>query len=990
MKNIFTLSLSCLIVISLSAQTGPAGVGSAANNVIWLNADILTYSTVPFISAWPDQSGNGNDFTQSTSSRQPKRVTYPGFNGLRFDGGDWVNRGAVGALNTTNHTQYIVYNGFKPNHTGILFNSSFTQSSQFFRTYRSGGNINSWVLTNSLGTRQNTTTNSSSFQIISSYWDGAAQTWNSYKNGTSFGSKTGANGNPTGNYLNTVGAAANGSYRFDGDIGEIIIYNTVLNSAQRNIVDNYLSSKFGVTVSNDMYTYDGAHKYGLIGIGQEADGNNLTAQGKGIVEISVGSLSNGDYVLTGHNNTNLSTTTNDMPPSITGGSRLSRTWRTAFTGTPGNVDIVYDVSSLTLPAGSYYLLVESNNGVFNDGDVVTYGPFADVGGLVTFSGITLAEGDYFTLGTGSGAGIASIKTGDWDVASTWSCSCIPGSTDDVTVTLGHTVSATTITNVNDLTVNGTLNTLTTGNFNIKGDYTINASGSASHKAVTFNGSSAQDITSSASGTITFKNLYVTNSSGVTFQSGNFSVSGSLSITNGPLQNVGGNVTLLSNSSATAVILNGSGGFSGKFIIQRYISQRNASWGDLSSPVSTNHLRDWDSNPAGTAAELLMCGVNGFSGTCGGWNSVYDYDEGTQTYVAVTDTSYALTAGTGVEIWLEDTAGTLYNKTFDSRGTPNFGSVVVPVQTSWNLIGNPYQAWVSYSAISKPTIPGPYYIWNTNNASYDVNFSGVIPPNQAVWVESSSAGNVTFTESAKTGSGSSVFYKEAQAPYVEAILKVKSNKTQYAHELKLHLNPLASIALDNYDASFLPSRIHEAPSITAVSENNSKPLAVVSFNNENNVLIPITIRSGEAGTYVLEAIDFEAFNEAYKVVELYDHQTHQKYNLKEVTTMEIDLSLQEDENRFQLRLSNDVYAIENQQLDVTVYKSNEFTIIEFNQDEMDNSYEVSIVNLLGQKVINDYTNVTSTKLLIPNNQLPKGLNVVSVRSQNGILIKKINY
>jgi len=987
MKKLYPF-LFLLLTTPLFSQTGPGGVGNSSNNVIWLNGDIFTYSTDPNISSWDDQSGNSNDFIQNNSSNQPSRSTYSGFYALRFDGADFIRRGATAGLNANTNTQYIVYNGYRPNHVGILYESSFTQSSQFFRTFRLFGNVKSWVLDASLNTVSNQVSNSSAFQIVSSVWDGNAQTYQSYKDGSLIGSQIGANGNPTGNNSNTIGAASNNSYKFDGDIGEVIVFNTAINSAQRNIIDNYLSSKYSISIANDMYTYDGTHKYQLFGIGQESDGNNLTAQGAGVVEISVGSLNDGDYILAGHNNNNLSITTNDVPPSIAGGSRLSRTWRSSVSGTPGTVDIVYDVSSITsLPSGSYYLLVESNNGVFNDGDVVTYGPFADAGGLVTFSGVTLAEGDYFTLASGFNGTIISINSGGWFSPTTWNCNCVPTSTDDVIVSSGHSVVAKTTTSVNNLTIEGTLNASPSGSFSIKGDLVVNSGGVFTSKVVYFNGTSAQNMTNSSS-TISFQTLIMNNSNGLSIQSGSFSVSNSITVTNGSLQNVGGTFTLLSTSSNTAVIINGSGGFSGEFVVQRFISQRNASWGDLSSPVSGNHLRDWDSNPAGSAPELLMCGVSGISGECGGWNSVYDYNEVTQAYDAVTDTSYALATGYGIELWLEDTLSTLYDKTFDSRGTPNYGDIVVPVQTSWNLLGNPYQAWINYSTLTKPTISGAYYIWNTNNGSYDVAFSGSIPPNQAFWVESTGAGNVTFSESDKLGSGSSVFYKQANDGYVESILKVKSNETEYAHELKIHLNPMAMMALDNYDASFKASRIIEAPSITAISSNSSKPLSIISFNKENNINIPITI-TGVEGNYFIEAISFENLNNEYKVVELVDSKTNKTYDLKNVQKIEVYISNEEDENRFQLNLSNDIYGNVLGLNGVNIYKNSEFTIIEFD-NVLDQNYQVSIVNMLGQKIINDYTNINTNKLLIPNNQIPKGLNVVSVRSKNGNLIRRINY
>ena len=995
MKNLFTLLLT-LGSFSIIAQTGPGGVGNSTNNVFWLDGNLVTVGTHPNITAWTDQSGNGNNFSQATSTKQPTVVNYTAFKGVRFDGGDWLNTAGIGALNTNTHSQFIVYNGNRANHTGMLYENSFTQSNQLIRTFRtSDGNVRSWVLNSTGGIVANITTNSSAFQMVSSVWDGNAQTFNSFKNGTSIGSQVGANASPTGNYKNSIGAAQNGAYPFTGDMGEVIVYNTVLNSAQRTIIDNYLASKYSIAISNDKYSYDATHKYQVIGIGAEADGNNLAAQGAGIIELSVGSLTTGDYILTGHNNTSLSTNTNDVPVDIAGGSRLSRTWRVDVTGSTTTADVIFDISSLTLPTGSYYLLVESANGIFNDGGVVEYGPFADVAGLVTFSGVSFADGDYFTIASGSNIGITSAQTGYWDVASTWDCGCIPTITDNVTITSGHVVTARTGIEINDLIIAGTLNTSATPTFNVNGNYTVNGAGSATHKTINFKGTSTQNITNNSASTVNIVSLYINNAANVGLYTGSFAISNLLSIGAGELQNISGTCTLLSTSLRTCVLFNATGtGISGQFILQRYISQRSAGWGDLSSPVTNNHLSDWDSNPAHTVHELYMCGVNGISGTCGTWNSVYSFDAATQTYPAITDTNYVLTPGTGIELWLADDNDFLYNTTFDSRGTPNYGNVAVPVLNSWNLVGNPYQAFVNFNSLTKPTINSTYYIWSTASGTYDAKTAGQIPPHQGFYVESVGAGTLTFTEASKNYSASSIFYKttpqEDVEPYTftEAILKVKNNQLSYAHELKLRINELAKTTLDEFDASFLPSRITAAPSITAFSESSNKPLAIVSFNPTNEVIVPISIKTGVSGQLTIEAINFENFTNVYKNVTLVDTKTNTFYNLKTQKELTVDLTTEEDDARFELRLSNNLAVASIGDFNVIIYKNQEFTIIE--TSDFVEGYTVSIVNVLGQKVMDDMVNTTTNRLLIPNSLLPKGVNLITVKDKNNSIVKKLIY
>lgn len=994
MKTFISFAFSLFLIGITYAQTGPAGVGNSSNNVIWLNSETYTFSSIPNVSAWPDQSGNGNDFVQATSSRQPHRVTYYGHQALRFDGGDWIRNGGAAGLNSANHTQYIVYNGNKANHTGIIYDGSFAESSQFYRTYRTGGNVNTWTLNGSGGTEQNSTANNSAFQIISSVRDGSAETWTSFQNGTSFGTQTGVDGSPSGNFRNTIGAAQNSGYRFDGDIGEVIMYNAALNSAQRTILDNYLSSKFKIAIVNDNYAYDVglSHQYQLFGVGQEADGNNLVAQGQGIVEIDASGtgMANGEYILSGHDNTDLSQTTNDVPAAISGGTRITRTWRVGVTGAPGAVDVNVDVSGLPLSAGAYYFLVD-DDGDFSNGGTTEHGPVVDVGGIASFSGVSFSDGNYYSIGTSNGSAIVSVQTGYWDVAGTWNCNCVPGASDDVTITSGHTVTARTTTNVNNIDIDGSLNTQTTGSFNVKGDYTVNATGTVVHKTILFNGSGTQNLTNNSATPADLASVVVANN--IDIVSGAFEVTNSANVSTGQFSNTGGSCTFVSDGSSTAVIVNGAGGFSGNFTMQRHISTRNASWGDLSSPVSGLTLGQWDSDQSGTVTEIYMSNVGGVDGNAGNFFSVWDWNEATQSYDSIIDTSYTLPVGKSIEIWLEDSNSTWEAKTIDSRGTPNSGSIPIGVVNSWNLVGNPYHAFIDWSDLTKPTLNNTYYIWNTNNASYDAKTSGLIPPNQGFWVESVGAGTLTFTESAKTGSGQSIFYRsEEPVEFTELKLKVTSDVNTFAHELKLRLNNLATAGYDEYDGSFLKSRVYEAPSITTFANDAQKELAISSFNYQDEINLPIKINVGVTGEYFIEPINVEVLSLDFEYIELIDHQTGMVYNLKGATKGGVSVEIDENENteRFTLRLSNlngsatvDADAI------VDIYKNSTHTIIEI--DNVDLNYEVSIYNAIGQKVMENIMNTGSDKLMIDNNKFPQGMNIITVRTRDGkVVSEKLTY
>ena len=84
-----------LAAFSSVGQTGPAGVGSPATNVLWLKADAGTSTSTNGspLASWTDQSGNGVVLSQSNAAQRPQFVSsfMNGFPAIEFD-----NNGASG------------------------------------------------------------------------------------------------------------------------------------------------------------------------------------------------------------------------------------------------------------------------------------------------------------------------------------------------------------------------------------------------------------------------------------------------------------------------------------------------------------------------------------------------------------------------------------------------------------------------------------------------------------------------------------------------------------------------------------------------------------------------------------------------------------------------------------------------------------------------------------------------------------------------------
>ncbi len=89
-KNAYILSTLIISTISISAQTGPGGVGSTVTNTLWLQADDISQADGTSVSTWADRSGNGNDATQLSGANQSTYQTAEigGRSVVRLDGVD--------------------------------------------------------------------------------------------------------------------------------------------------------------------------------------------------------------------------------------------------------------------------------------------------------------------------------------------------------------------------------------------------------------------------------------------------------------------------------------------------------------------------------------------------------------------------------------------------------------------------------------------------------------------------------------------------------------------------------------------------------------------------------------------------------------------------------------------------------------------------------------------------------------------------------------
>ncbi len=389
----------------LKAQS-PGGV---SGSTFWVRADAGVTGTTN-VNPWADQSGTINNLTQSVGANQPSLVNSDiNFNpSINFSASSTVMSPATPGANlnstvfavakpTVNTTWRTMFRGTATDHPMIVEAGS-----------------------NRLGYYDN---DNGAFQNSGFTWtqnEAAVMTMemrsgdvNFRKNGTQ-GSSI-ATINLAGINMDYFGNYQSGGQQF-GKIAEVIIFNTssALTTTEKRKVESYLAVKYGITLTHDYITADAAtttwnittnatYSNNITGIGRDDltgldQRKSLSINSTGCVTLDKGGAfgTDKDFVLWG-DDAAVGTSAN-VPSSYV--MRSNRIWKTAVTGTPGNVGFSVDLSILGLPntgiASDYALMIDANTD-FSSGSTIHTTGASLVGSTLSFTGVTLSNNNYFTI-----------------------------------------------------------------------------------------------------------------------------------------------------------------------------------------------------------------------------------------------------------------------------------------------------------------------------------------------------------------------------------------------------------------------------------------------------------------------------------------------------------------------------------------------------------------------------------------------------------------
>lgn len=676
-----------------------------------------------------------------------------------------------------------------------------------------------------------------------------------------------------------------------------------------------------------------------------------------------------------------------------------------LTATASGNSVIYNNSLITeiLPTTYYDLTVNANSTKILKGNTAVL--------------------NHFILGTGT-TNVLNMGNFNLTVGGNWDNNANTTLTNQGVITF-NTSGSQTISRAggnevfSNMVVNGTGTTLLNKNIDISqsltinngtldinaSNFTINLGGNLVNNAtlncragnINVNGSSAQTI--SGTSNTRFYNLTLNNSAGLTINSPQ-SLSNILTVTSGNF-NSNGNFTLLSDASSTARIAPVTGSFSGTMAIQKFISGRVKGWHDLSSPVQSTTINDWDD-------EMYMSGIGPYDGIVGpagvdgntgnNFKSVYTYSEPQAKYIEVTGSSTPLQVGIGYETWLADDQTSWFAKVIDTRGVPNFGTKVISCSFAgpgsakgYNLIGNPFASAITFSACTRTRVNANILFLDGSGNVTSYGSNATIPAHQGFWViANGAAASISIPENAKSTDVTTSHYRKNEDYGIKMVFSTPM--LPYYNENTINFETGAGLGFDNdLDAPYIKSPIRSAPAMFMINnENNGQMITNAIGTDADEVTIPLGYYAPLEGVYYIQPNVLNTNGYNYTWIE--NTKTGEKFDLNS----SIAVAGKEDDinTDYVLHLSKLSNSSTQSQTafanDLTVFNTENTVNIKANKSDHVLSI-ISIFDLSGKLILEKNNvfvgagNITSINI----DELAKGMYIVHINDEsNNILSKKI--
>jgi hypothetical protein len=183
-------------------------------------------------------------------------------------------------------------------------------------------------------------------------------------------------------------------------VAEVILYNTSLNTTERELVENYLSSRYNISVPSDYYVYEATHENDIAGIGRTTSSDTHLSSYSDILglEITASDFADGTFAMLGHDLGSTSFSTSETPNGDSDLQKIGREWRVDLSGAASeDMTVNLDLTGFSLPSGfgDYGIMVDSDGDFTAD---AAFYPVSNVSGDdYEATGVTIDDGDYVTI-----------------------------------------------------------------------------------------------------------------------------------------------------------------------------------------------------------------------------------------------------------------------------------------------------------------------------------------------------------------------------------------------------------------------------------------------------------------------------------------------------------------------------------------------------------------------------------------------------------------
>lgn len=989
-NDVFTLGYS--IFNGVVGYKGPGGVGNTDGSTelsLWLDANTISgVTTGNRLTTWNDNSGKNNNATQGFN---PYRGTYNtnqinGYPSINFDGSNdsytvtytpvagSADRTIMAVINNAQNSpsrsyRHVVHYGNNSTNQayGIAYKTLNSQTG-------GGTNIGNHYWGNGLS-GSIAFTNATTI-INTEYGSGVDSV---YVNNGFSGRKTVALSTGNGNLQ--IGSRINGGNEYmQGQIGEVIVFNSKVNDAQRIIIDNYLAAKYGVTLaSNDFYNEDGVANgnfdHDVAGIGQATDGTkHQDSQGTGIIRINTpSSLVNDSYLFWGRDNKNAISFASS--PAYT--QRLSTKWRVSKRNNLGTVTVEVDFTGIDIsakqPCAPFKLVVDNNSDLASPTAVYNFTNIT--GNIYRATGVNFADNDYFTIEYVDTVVIDNTRA--YNGAGTLS---VPNTTDNCYKLLVKNTANGTVT----LTENATV----------------------------------KEIEVEAGGTLVVNDNV------------------RLQVTNGLVNN--GEIRLLGTSQLIQTHIgtkqvSGSGNL---YKDKRGVLTNVYQSGYWTSPVTTNGstftiagvLKDGTSPTTATSnpSDINFTAANVLDGAT--TNPITISGRWLAKLINATDWTRQINPNTEVfnpgEGWNMKSTGRAGGQNFTFKGIPNDGSYVSTIGSArLSLLGNPYPSALDadqFITDNTSAINGTLYLFDSEgvnshnripyNQGYATRVFGIGNPKsaggktpgkyidvgQAFFVVRNASGNgiVSFRNSQRAFNTSSEFFSrpsnfedKTDFPIIRLGLEFNiQNNRKFRRIVSVGFRGLTN----NYEVGYEAEMFDRHPTDFGLAVNNRKePFVITGVANFNaNMEIPLQVfldETKEVSFNVEEMLNLSTNVYIKDIVE------NKYYN---ITTQPktIKLSAGDYLKRFSVvftkpenSLSVDKDNIEER---TTVFVNNSLNKLVVQKPSNTKIEEIKLYSVLGQEVLSWKKIPTGNKFQLPLKGVKPAVYILRVKTHKGFISKKM--